>query len=283
MEFKLELKESDFISGERIQEIAHVTYFGTTNDNIPKQLLNTKTVLRDRFDFYVKDNETIVYVYGHDLDLFFREAFPEIDHPIKLISHNTDYPVDSKYIQYLDDDKIIKWYAQNAILDHPKLVPVPIGIANKQWPHGNIDNFLHVMRLDNKKENVVYKNFDIGTNMGVRSRVNQITNQNNIFMDRTYPHTEYLQRVAKSLFVISPPGNGIDCHRIWEALYLGTVPIVERSPAFRNFTDLPILFIDKWEDVTLDFVKAQIPYFYGGHKFDLTKITLPYWKALINE
>ena len=101
-------------------------------------------------------------------------------------------------------------------------------------------------------------------------------------MDRTYPHTEYLQKVAKSLFVISPPGNGIDCHRIWEALYLGTVPIVEKSSAFRNFTDLPILFIDRWEDVTLDFVKAQIPYFYN-HKFDLTKITLPYWKALINE
>jgi len=91
MEFKVELTESDFISGERIQEIAHVTYFGTTNDNIPKQLPNTKTVLRDRFDFYLNDNENIVYVYGHDLDLFFREAFPEIKHPIKLISHNTDY------------------------------------------------------------------------------------------------------------------------------------------------------------------------------------------------
>ena len=55
MEFKVELKEDDFISGERIQEIAHVTYFGTTNDNIPKQLLNTKTVLRDKFDFYLNN------------------------------------------------------------------------------------------------------------------------------------------------------------------------------------------------------------------------------------
>ena len=193
MEFKVELKEDDFISGERIQEIAHVTYFGTTNDNIPKQLLNTKTVLRDKFDFYLNDRENIVYVYGHDLDLFFREAFPEIKHPIKLISHNTDYPVDSKYIQFLDDDKIIKWYAQNAILDHPKLIPVPIGIANKQWPHGNIDNFLQVLKLDNKKENVIYKNFDIGTNTGIRSRVNQITNQNNIFIDINMVKVELLR------------------------------------------------------------------------------------------
>jgi hypothetical protein len=282
MEFTLELKDSDFVSGERIQEIADITYFGTNNCNIPKQLENTKTIIRDRSDFYVKDNERIVYVYGHDLDLFFREAFQEIKHPIKLISHNTDFPVDSKYIQYLDDDKLLHWYAQNAILEHLKLTPVPIGIANKQWPHGNVDNFLHVIRQRNQKENLVYKNFDIGTNTGIRNRVNHITNQNGFFMDSHHSHTDYLQRVAKSLFIISPQGNGIDCHRIWESLYLGTVPIVEKSSAFRNFTNLPILFIDKWEDVTPDFVKAQIPNFYN-HKFDLTKITMPYWKALINE
>jgi len=280
MEFSLELKNSDFISGERIQEIAHVTYFGTTNGNIPNQLLNTKTVLRDKFDFYLKEDETVLYVYGHDLDLFFSNSFNEINHQIKLISHNTDYPVDSKYIQYLDDDKIIHWYAQNAILDHPKLTPVPIGIANKQWPHGNIENFLQVINEKNKKENIVYKNFDITTNTSVRSRVNHITNQNKIYMDTNRSHTEYLQKVAKSLFVISPQGNGIDCHRIWEALYLGTVPIVERSSAFRNFTDLPILFIDKWEDVTIDFCKKHIPIFYD-HKFNLSKLTLPYWKSLI--
>jgi len=282
MEFTLELKDSDFVSVERIQEIADITYFGTNNCNIPNQLKNTKTVIRDRSDFYVKDNERIVYVYGHDLDLFFRESFHEIKHPIKLISHNTDFPVDSKYIQYLDDEKLLHWYAQNAILDHPKLTPVPIGIANKQWPHGNIDNFLHVIKQRNPKENLVYKNFDIGTNTGIRNRVNYITNQNGFFMDSHHSHTDYLQRVSKSLFIISPQGNGIDCHRIWESLYLGTVPIVEKSSAFRNFTNLPILFIDKWEDVTPDFVKAQIPNFYN-HKFDLTKITMPYWKALINE
>ena len=278
MEFKMEL--SEFISGERIQEIADVTYFGVTNDNIPNQLKNTNTIIRDRFDFYVHPHESIVYVYGHDLELFFRETFPEIDKPIKLISHNTDYPVDSRFLQYLEDDKLLHWYAQNAVLDHPKLTPLPIGIANKQWPHGNVDNFMHVMKLNNMKENIVYKNFDIGTNIGIRSRVNQITNQNNIFMDRTYPHTEYLQRVTKSMFVISPPGNGIDCHRIWEALYLGTVPIVEKSPAFRNFTDLPILFIDKWEDVTIDFCKAQIPFFYNN-VFNKEKLKLSYWKNLI--
>ena len=274
----MELK--DIVSGERIQEIADVTYFGTSNGNIPDQLKNTNTVIRDRSDFYLKSNENIVYVYGHDLELFFKEAFPEINKPIKLISHNTDYPVDSKFIQYLDDDKLTHWYAQNAVLDHPKLTPAPIGIANKQWSHGNLDNLLSVINANHGKENIVYKNFDIGTNINVRRVIDQITNTNKIFMDRNWPQTEYLTRLSKSMFVISPPGNGIDCHRIWEALYVRTVPIVERSSAFRNFTNLPIMFIDRWEDITIDFLKTQIPLYYNK-SYDLKQLKLEYWKELI--
>ena len=272
----MELK--DIVSGERIQEIADVTYFGTSNGNIPDQLKNTNTVIRDRSDFYLKSNENIVYVYGHEL--FFKEAFPEINKPIKLISHNTDYPVDSKFIQYLDDDKLTHWYAQNAVLDHPKLTPAPIGIANKQWSHGNLDNLLSVINANHGKENIVYKNFDIGTNINVRRVIDQITNTNKIFMDRNWPQTEYLTRLSKSMFVISPPGNGIDCHRIWEALYVRTVPIVERSSAFRNFTNLPIMFIDRWEDITIDFLKTQIPLYYNK-SYDLKQLKLQYWKELI--
>ena len=274
----MELK--DIVSGERIQEIADVTYFGTSNGNIPDQLKNTNTVIRDRSDFYLKSNENIVYVYGHDLELFFKEAFPEINKPIKLISHNTDYPVDSKFIQYLDDDKLTHWYAQNAVLDHPKLTPAPIGIANKQWSHGNLDNLLSVINANHGKENIVYKNFDIGTNINVRRVIDQITNTNKIFMDRNWPQTEYLTRLSKSMFVISPPGNGIDCHRIWEALYVRTVPIVERSSAFRNFTNLPIMFIDRWEDITIDFLKTQIPLYYNK-SYDLKQLKIEYWKELI--
>lgn len=35
--------------------------------------------------------------------------------------------------------------------------------------------------------------------------------------------------IKEGVFVISPPGNGIDCHRTWEALVLGLIPIVLRT------------------------------------------------------
>jgi len=42
-------------------------------------------------------------------------------------------------------------------------------------------------------------------------------------------------------FVASPYGNGFDCHRTWEALCLGCIPIVKISPLDRLFANLPVL------------------------------------------
>lgn len=53
------------------------------------------------------------------------------------------------------------------------------------------------------------------------------------------------------MFVVSPEGNGIDCHRTWEAMYLRTVPIVTRSPVTEFFVDLglPMLMVDSWSEI----------------------------------
>jgi hypothetical protein len=43
------------------------------------------------------------------------------------------------------------------------------------------------------------------------------------------PFASYLDDMARCRWVLSPPGNGVDCHRTWEALYLGVTPIVLRT------------------------------------------------------
>ena len=37
------------------------------------------------------------------------------------------------------------------------------------------------------------------------------------------------ETTAQFAFVASPPGNGFDCHRTWEALILGCIVIVQNS------------------------------------------------------
>ena len=52
---------------------------------------------------------------------------------------------------------------------HPKLQPIPIGIANEKWPHGDKNILLKIINENNKKENLVYCNFDITTNYNKRN------------------------------------------------------------------------------------------------------------------
>ena len=40
---------------------------------------------------------------------------------------------------------------------------------------------------------------------------------------------EFMQEIAKHKAILSPPGAGYDCYRHWEALAVGTVPLVVES------------------------------------------------------
>ncbi len=51
-------------------------------------------------------------------------------------------------------------------------------------------------------------------------------------------------------FVLSPPGNGIDCWRTWEALAMGAIPIVLNTTIASLYVDMPIMVVQNWSAVT---------------------------------
>ena len=56
---------------------------------------------------------------------------------------------------------------------------------------------------------------------------------------------------AKVKFVVSPWGAGPDCHRTWEAVAMGAVPIVLAHKGLAPlFAGEPILVVERWADVT---------------------------------
>jgi len=69
-------------------------------------------------------------------------------------------------------------------------------------------------------------------------------------------HTDYksyLQELKQYKFCISPEGNGIDCYRTWEALYMRTIPICKRSVMVEEFAKtFPIYIVDDWSELSDD-------------------------------
>ena len=45
--------------------------------------------------------------------------------------------------------------------------------------------------------------------------------------------------------MLSPPGNGIDCHRTWEAFYNNTVPVIEKKYYLFSHLNLPVFVVDE--------------------------------------
>ena len=66
-----------------------------------------------------------------------------------------------------------------------------------------------------------------------------------------------MKELASYKFAISPEGNGIDCHRTWECLYLGVIPIVKNSNPMSYFKELPILFVDDYSCINNDFLNSS--------------------------
>lgn len=83
--------------------------------------------------------------------------------------------------------------------------------------------------------------------------------------------------IRNSKFVFCPRGNGIDTHRLWETLYMGSIPIVRFEPQTHHlFTDLPILFIDDWSVITEEFLQEKYREI-TSKTWNMEKLKVGYW------
>jgi hypothetical protein len=195
-----------------------------------------------------------------------------------VITHHSDYPID-EYLFNKRPKCIIKWYAINPTFNHPDLIAIPLGLKTHTGcyhePHYMTEWFAYnINRLrNNDKRHNIYCNWNI-TNLE-RNKITQSLKANNINIthDTNIPFNEYIERMSQHKFVISPPGNGIDCHRTWEALYVGSIPIVIKNNIYNNWSDLPILQVSSYSDITQDLLDTFIKQTYSYRK-----LSIDYWK-----
>lgn len=172
-----------------------------------------------------------------------------------LVIHNYDNIPAEEEIVFLSA-KFKRVYCVNWLGDKQVATPIPIGLEN--WSHlrngvpRDFKNSIWHKDIPFERRPIkVLSSFSASTNLTERNKALQFA--------RSFPETfqmsafsspaKYRETVRGSKFVISPPGNGADCHRTWEALYLGAVPIVLRTYWPFEHIDLPVLVVDDWEQV----------------------------------
>lgn len=275
------------ISGERLQSLAEIAILddGNPNNNIYSHCQYNVNCdnLKEKINIFL--NAKIIYVKTDYLGIFKTKILPFLKQQFLLITHNSDRQIPSDHQDILNHPNLIRWYGQNVGIRHEKLLAIPIGIANSQWPHGKIELLEEVMTNINSKlkTQLVYVNFSVNTNKSVREKVKKILINNGFtFTNPNLQWKDYLVELSKYKFAVCPEGNGFDCHRLWECLYLGVIPIVKNIIAFEQFKDLPILFVEDWEAITVDYLDAQYETM-TNKQYCLSKLDLEYWRNCFKE
>ncbi|MGE0009716.1 MAG: hypothetical protein AB7F19_04175 [Candidatus Babeliales bacterium] len=234
----------------------------------------------------VKDGDT-VFLCGDFLKQFFLQYHPRIRARYILITHDTIHNAPGiRFKKFLSSQTLAFWFGKNTNMpDHPKMISIPIGLANNHWKHGKTALFDQVIKEINKgkieKNTLLYMNFERSTYKSERDIVYDY------FKDKPFctiaqrkPTIDYLRDLASSKFVLSPRGSGVDCHRTWEALLMGSYPIVISSFLDVLFEDLPVVIIQDWQQITPDFLKQKYQEF-AQKQFNMEKCYMPYWLDLI--
>jgi hypothetical protein len=253
----------NFITGNNFVKLSHF-YFGANGIEIIRPVLNNQIPI-----FFIKTD----YV-----DSFFQNI--KLEEKVIIITHNSDYGISENFLKYLNLEMVFKWYAQNVCVHHKKLYSIPIGIANSEWPHGNLEILQSVLDKNNDKSNLIYCNFNLNTNIQERSKCLKRMEKFELKLSPTIDFKSYLTDLSKSYFVVSPNGNGIDCHKTWEALYLKTIPIVTKSINSLYYSHLPIIFIDDWSNFDINNFSFEL-YNSLWYNFDINQLNFTNYESSI--
>jgi len=189
------------------------------------------------------NNKTIFYSHIYCIEQVFNKI-NSLNHEVILITGSGDIPVSD----FTAPKNVRYWFAQNSLVRHDKVIPIPIGIRDSfpfyfgdQCPIVSGAGF-HCGEISEKivteiylkdetvPENFLYANFNLNSNFIYRSFLKNICDECDFISYETpveddNGYENYYSNIVNHQANFCPAGNGIDTHRIWETLYCKRIPI----------------------------------------------------------
>lgn len=223
------------------------------------------------------------------------------DHCPPYLNTNTiiDKKISVDIEKLLDSPYLIKWFAKNPCRIHYKILPYILG-PKWQWRTTRFkgENKSKLLNIYNKycmnpqykfydrelKKELLYFNFTVSTtNTPLYDHHKNIRRdiKNNLIKKFNWIENKEIEEYIKTLetykFCICPPGRGIDTHRCWEALMVGTIPIVLSSPLNSLYINLPVLLVENFTEITEKYlIKEYNKLLKNTYNFE--KLYCHYWK-----
>jgi hypothetical protein len=200
-----------------------------------------------------------------DLDTFVRVSLPTIQAPFALVTTDGDASVPSDLTAgttnaILGSPWLVSWHTQNHDgFRHPKLFPIPIGLdlhSRASWRDSPQRRAAALLRIRSRRPPLVRQPLRIFTDLNRkqytperREAVGTLEGAAHVdFLRRRVSQGAIWRRFARYPFVLSAPGHGLDCHRTWEILYLGSIVITKTTSLDPLFEGLPVAIVEDWRE-----------------------------------
>ena len=226
-------------------------------------------------------------VFVREVNSFLYDIHPAIEHPYIMVTagefRDRVLPAQEKL---LHDNKLIAWFSV-----HPCCVwfpdtfhALPLGVRQDKERYDNreeLNSFFAELRKK-QKEGLLCMNFAKDRcKEGICYQDRMATY--NLFKEKPYcryirrkPFNDYITEMSRYKFVLSPSGLGPDCYRTWEAMIVGTIPIMKHGPTDELYKDLPVLIVDDWEEITEELLESTWQKF-TQKRFNIEKLFIDYW------
>ena len=108
--------------------------------------------------------------------------------------------------------------------------------------------------------------------------------KNNGIENKLISPNNYFSNLSNYKFVISPEGNGVDCHRHYEALMYACIPIIEKNPLTEEkYKNIPVLWTTDYSEITEEYLNQTYPSFLEK-EYDFSKLFVSsYPKSVQNQ
>jgi hypothetical protein len=269
-------------------------------------------------DAHANSKRVICFV-STDLLFFYMSLLLSVPYPYVLITTcNDDFCV--PYIHYpcqnndiknqtdklLEYPNLIKWFTKNPCIAHPKLSAIPLG---PKWQYESrlffgedkkpIINTLNKYCLTpqiyfkdkNLKIDLLYFNFEktnyqsfIKSHQDIRGKLETMFLEKHFIKNKSCKFEKYLRDLITHKFCLCPPGRGVDTHRIWETLMVGTIPIMISSELDHLFEKLPVIILSDWSIITESYLIQKYEEIHNPQKiYDFSILYSDYWEKVFQQ
>lgn len=249
---------------------------------------------------------SIITGYDKIINFFFNKVLSKS--PVKILLIIIESDIININPILLNHPNLLHCFSWNKNLKHPKLSALPIGLNFKRH-YNSIQSWLSQNNINesdiyNKSKLLCY-NCSLNTD-SERKLLFDVVNKNLTNSCDSLPYIPPITSIAipsfieghikcditnptcydswrEYKFILSPRGAGIDCHRTWEALIIGCIPIVLSSNLNELYTDLPVLVINSWSELNENFLNNKYNEILNNkkeNKYNYNKLYLNFWTNL---